>query len=502
MEDDGVDLPQRLQLVMRDGGAFEAIEFEGRSHTWSEIAVFTGRLAGLLETAGCAPEGAVAVVLRNRPTGVAALISVLATRRCAVLINPIQPVRALCMDIGRLRPAVIVADAADWTEELESAARDIGAAGIRIFGETGFDVSAVAGLERIGLGPRYEAPPGAAVVVPTSGTTGPPKRIPLSWARLASQVPEESRPLRQGRGVIVANPLVTITGLNLLLAAVARPLLLVLMERLDVRRWADLVERHKPKTGGLPPAGMRMLLDAEVPREKLASLESWVTGSAPLDATLADLFEETYAIPVLSNYGATEFGGAVTRWSVEEHRIFGKAKRGSSGRPVNGFQLRVVGPKSGEPMPPGEQGLLEVHIPANHTAGPEGWTRTTDLARVDQDGFLFLDGRCDDVIIRGGFKVPLAELEAALKEHSGVSDAAAVGLDDERLGQVPAAMVVPARAEAPPTEADLVVWVRERLPPYMTPVRILVSDALPLNPSLKVSRPRLRELLTDPGPEA
>jgi acyl-CoA synthetase (AMP-forming)/AMP-acid ligase II len=127
--------------------------------------------------------------------------------------------------------------------------------------------------------------------------------------------------------------------------------------------------------------------------------------------------------------------------------------------------------------------------------GGEGWVRTTDLARLDAEGFLFLEGRADDAILRGGFKIAPGEVARALERHPAVREAAVVGLPDPRLGEVPAAAVELEPGAEAPGEEELLAFARERLAGYQVPVRIRVVQALPRTPSLKVSRPAVRELL-------
>jgi len=267
------------------------------------------------------------------------------------------------------------------------------------------------------------------------------------------------------------------------------------MERLDVHKWADLIETHKPRRAGLPPAGMQMLLDARIDRKKFSSLESWHTGAAPVPPELVENLEAAYGIPVIVTYGATEFGQAA-QWTIDMRKTFGRAKRGSSGRAIPGVELQVVDPATGAALPAGETGILEVHVPGRSNPHADYWTRTSDLAHMDVDGFLFIDGRADDVIIRGGFKVPLFELETIIKRHPAVVNCAAIGLPDTRLGQVPGVVIV-LRDEfvGKIVEAELVAWIREQAPPYYVPVRLRFADSLPLNPSMKVSRSDLVGML-------
>jgi acyl-CoA synthetase (AMP-forming)/AMP-acid ligase II len=125
---------------------------------------------------------------------------------------------------------------------------------------------------------------------------------------------------------------------------------------------------------------------------------------------------------------------------------------------------------------------------------PAGWVPTNDLTRIDEDGFVWILGRSDDVIIRGGFKVSLPDVEAALLEHPEVLDACVVGLPDDRLGEVPAALVVTDGAE-PPREDELIDAVRDRLPAYMAPALVSLRDEMPLNSMLKKDRRLITSLL-------
>lgn len=487
----------RLRYVLDTAASDDAMAFDGAWISWGRFAAAAHIVEQVLASAGIGSGVPVAIVLRNRPASVAGFLGLLAHGRTAVLISPIQPSASMARDVENFRPAVLVAETQDWTDALKAAARSVGAMGVELVTD-GADWRArpVDGLGAVHAGTHYEAATGAAIVVPTSGTTGPPKRIALSWARLEDHLPREAREIApdKRRAIIIAAPLVTITGLIPFLTWATRPLKLALMERLDVAAWARLVHAHKPKLGGLPPAAMRMMLDADIPPEQLSSLEGWYTGSAPLDPALAEAFERRFNLPVLSAYGATEFGGAVAGWTLEDHRRFAAAKRGSTGRVSPGCALRVVDPDTHAVLPPSSSGLLEVSSPKAAVPSVDGWVRTNDLARIDEDGFLFIEGRADDVIIRGGFKVPLFEIEAVLREHPAVTQAAGLGLPHERLGQIPAVAVTLAPSAAPPSEADLIAWCRARLAPYKVPLVVKAVDELPLNASMKISRPLLREI--------
>jgi len=220
-------------------------------------------------------------------------------------------------------------------------------------------------------------------------------------------------------------------------------------------------------------------------------MEAWITGSARVDPDLQLEFEETFGVPVLVLYGATEFGGAVAAWTLEDHRKWMATKRGSVGRAHDDVELRTVDPETGSPLEPGQTGLLEALIDSRRA---EGWFRTNDLAHIDEDGFIFIEGRFDDVIIRGGFKVSLGELERLFESHPDVTLAAAVALPDPRLGEVPG-VGVRVREDAQVTTSKLLVWARERTAPYKIPTVLEIVDDFVYGPSYKVDRVELRDRL-------
>ena len=170
------------------------------------------------------------------------------------------------------------------------------------------------------------------------------------------------------------------------------------------------------------------------------------------------------------------------------HQEFGAAKRGSAGRARPGVSFRITG-EGGHPLPTGEPGILQAMVPR---VGPD-WITTTDLASLDEDGFLFLHGRADGAVNRGGFKILPETIACVLRAHPDVADAAVIGIPDPRLGAVPVA-VVEARGGNTPNEGQLLAFCRSQLLTYQIPTRILVVPTLPRNASMKISIPAIRAM--------
>jgi acyl-CoA synthetase (AMP-forming)/AMP-acid ligase II len=227
-----------------------------------------------------------------------------------------------------------------------------------------------------------------------------------------------------------------------------------------------------------------------VPEKDLASLDFLISASGPLDPETRDEFEARYGIPVKLAYGATEFAGSLCAWTPEMDREFGVAKRDSVGRALPDTRLRIVDPETGAELRTGERGLLEAKI----AAISDDWIRTTDIASIDEDGFVTLHGRADGAINRGGFKVLPETVRRVLISHPAVRDACVVGVPDARLGQVPFAAVEAVPGGPVPSDDELKDLVRQSLPVYNVPVAFAVVDELPRNPALKVSLPAVAAL--------
>jgi acyl-CoA synthetase (AMP-forming)/AMP-acid ligase II len=286
-------------------------------------------------------------------------------------------------------------------------------------------------------------------------------------------------------------PLFHASGTFSLLLSVFEGRPVVVFEKFKVAALRDALQRYPVRFLSMPPAVLRMVLDSALTREDLKTIIAVRAGTAPLDPQVQAEFEERFGVPVLTTYGATEFMGALARWTIADHQAFAAAKRGSVGRISPGVDLRIIDPETDAPAAADGAGLIEVR---GSRVGSKDWIRTNDLGRLDADGFLWIVGRADDAIIRGGFKVLANEVAKVLCQHGGVSEAAVIGLADKRLGEVPVAAVEPREGVTPPTPEELTEFVRARLAPYQVPAEILVVPKLPRTVSLKISRPDVRAL--------
>jgi long-chain acyl-CoA synthetase len=351
-----------------------------------------------------------------------------------------------------------------------------------------------------------------AIIQFTSGTTGRPKAVPLRHDTVGDLLDTVIRSLRGGRSDATHDrtPMPNIVPMSLSLWAGIYQVLfafrlgapVVLMREFAPAEFARLVREHDIKSSVLPPAALVMLMqDPDI--TSLAPLRYVRSVSAPLSPAQARRFHERFGIAILNGYGQTELGGEAIGWTAEDWKTYGVEKLGAVGRPHAAFELRVRG---SEGALVGADDIGELEIRSSSALPPEdatmegrvtddGWLRTGDLARIDHDGFVWIEGRVSAMINRGGLKVFPDEVEEQLRGYDPVDDVAVVGTPDERLGEVPWAFVVSKPGHSVDADA-LRDWCRARMAPYKIPVGVTVVDTLPRNEIGKVLR---NELVASPG---
>ena len=473
-------------------GEQPCIEFEGRWYSGADITGYADTIAAVLRVAGV-PDGApVGLVVRNRLPHAAAIIGFLAAGRPVSMIYSFQSPEAIGCDVEKLNLSAVIADHEDWTDEVIAAAKRTGSAGVAISSKQPL-VAAVEGLEHRDGGRQHaEVEPGVALQILTSGTTGPPKRQDIKTSVLERTVFSVTSGEKAAPGAPPEFAYWQFGGIGVcqLVAGVHNARRIVMLERFTVDGFVNAIKTHRIKRSGVQPAVVRMLLDADVPKDDLASLEFLISASGPLDPETRDEFEKHFDIPIRLAYGATEFAGSLCAWTPADIENFGDSKRNSVGRPLPDTQVRVVDPDTGAELPTGEQGLLEARVAP---ISPD-WIRTTDIASMDTDGFVTLHGRADGAINRGGFKIVPETVRRVLISHPAVRDACVVGVPDTRLGQVPFAAIEATPGMPAPSSDELKALVRQALPVYNVPVDFAVVDELPRNPALKVSLPAVAAL--------
>lgn len=454
---------------------------------WSDALSRIAAIEDGLSRAGIDPGATVAVMGRNDIASGLALVGVLVSGRCAAIVNPfslapavLEAARAYMPDVILLAEDDPMIEATSWEDSTLVMMAD------------GQLISK--GRQRsslLGSGAGHKR---TGIVISTSGTTGVPKPFHLP-VEVLSRAMREIEAIHAGFGdrrmpdeswpaLIQYSPLSHIGGALTVLRAMAQGRATVMLGKFDAELWAETVERCRPFTTGLPPSMMRMVVRAKIDASRLKSLVSVWSGTAPLRSEDRQAFADHYGLPVLGNYGATEFCGAIAAWSLEGHHKYFASRPNAVGRIDPAVAQARVRNTDGELIQQQDAvGVLEFKV------GRIGdrWIKTSDLGMVDAKGFLTLQGRADDSIIRGGFKLSPKAIADTLRQHPEVRDAAVVGIADERLGHVPVA-VVELTENASVSDADLKEYVRARLPAYFVPTQVRSLEHLPRNAAMKLDR--------------
>ncbi|NIJ24941.1 acyl-CoA synthetase (AMP-forming)/AMP-acid ligase II [Sphingomonas japonica] len=283
---------------------------------------------------------------------------------------------------------------------------------------------------------------------------------------------------------------------------------IVLMRKWDTVEAFKLIEKERINaTGGVPTIAWQLLEHPDRGKYDLSSLENISYGGAPSAPELVRrIYQEFGALPG-NGWGMTETMATVTSHQGEDYLN----RPDSCGPPVPVAELKVMSPDGAQAIPVGEVGELWAKGPmivkgywnkpeATAATFIDGWVRTGDLARLDEEGFCYIVDRAKDIIIRGGENIYSIEVENVLYAHSAVTDAALVGIPHRILGEEPAA-VVHLCSGCSATEAELQAWVGKHLAGFKVPVAIrFVGDVLPRNANGKILKQELRALFAEPAP--
>ncbi|WP_329114889.1 acyl-CoA synthetase [Streptomyces sp. NBC_01465] len=344
------------------------------------------------------------------------------------------------------------------------------------------------------------SPDDLCIIMYTSGTTGRPKGAMLTHANLTWNAVNVlvDHDLTSDERALVSAPLFHTAGLNML----ALPVLLkggtcVLTETFDPGESLGLVERHRITfMFGVPAMYARIAAHPDWPGADLSSLHLLTCGGSPVPTPLIETYQKR-GLTFLQGYGMTEASPGVLFLDAE-HAV---SKAGSAGVPHFFSDTRVVGPDLRDAAP-GESGEVLVrgpHVMGGYWELPEesaaafsdGWFRTGDVARVDEDGYVTVVDRLKDMIISGGENIYPAEVESALLAHPAVAECAVIGVPDDRWGEVGRAVIVAVDGTAPDPE-QVLASLAGRLAPYKIPKSLVVAAELPRTASGKLRKDRLR----------
>lgn len=478
-----------------------AVIHESEHFTYEWLWEQARRYASVLRANGVRPGDRVALLLVDTPQFPVAYFGALAAGAVVIPLNALSTASEIdhvLTDADAqflVCAASLVAQAAEVAERFGTVLFTIGQGPV---GTVDLE-NAARGTEPID-GAVPQNPDDIAVVFYTSGTTGTPKGVMLTHRNILYNVEKmvtDPYAFSSDDVLLGCLPLAHSFGqICVMLTGFRAGISIVMMSRFSERVALALMTEHRCTVFMGVPTMYVKLLDAVAKGEQVPRLDRVYSGGSALPATIREDFRTVFGCPVYEGYGATE-----TSCSVAYHYPGLPFRPGTVGVPINDITVGIARPNADriDLLPVGEVGEIVVCGPtvmAGYLGLPDltaeavvdGWFRTGDLGRLDDDGYLSVVGRKKDLILRGGYNVYPREIEEILLGHPAVGEVAVIGVPHLALGEEVWAIVVPARPEDVTAGADeaIIEWGKQHLAAYKYPRRVEFTDALPTGASGKV----------------
>jgi long-chain acyl-CoA synthetase len=474
-----------------------AIKRDERELTYADLDAATAQVAGLLRAKGVQPGDRVGIMLPNVEYFAIVYYGALRAGAAVVPMNVLLKEREVAFYLGDSDARMLFA----WHQFADAAHRGAEEADADVvLVEPGDCETLLASCEPV---TEVAARDGrdTAVILYTSGTTGTPKGAELTHDNLVrnAEVSVDLFGLDERTVMLGALPLFhafgQTCGLN---ATIAVGGTLTLIPRFDGAKALDVIRRDGVTVfEGVPTMYSAMLHDPSAADADTSTLERCVSGGAAMPVELMRAFEARFGCQVLEGYGLSETS-PVASFNPRD----GVRKPGTIGLPLDGIEMRVVDLEGNE-VPQGEVGEIAIrghNIMKGYWRRPDataevidsdGWFRTGDMGRVDEDGYFSIVDRKKELVIRGGYNVYPREIEEVLYEHPDVREAAVIGVPHDELGEeVAAAVALKAGAATGPNE--LRDFVKDRVAAYKYPRRVWLVDELPKGPTGKILKREIR----------
>ncbi|MGX7952882.1 class I adenylate-forming enzyme family protein [Tsuneonella sp. HG249] len=518
-----------LMLLARMHGERTAFIYEDERVTYAALHRAVARLAQELRARGIAKGDRVALAMRNLPEWPVAFFACVTIGAICVPLNAWWTGHELSYGLADSGTKLLICDDERW-ERIRPHLTDIPALEhvlvTRAAGELAPPAERLEDV--IGAPPTWSELPDAeipeetiaadddATIFYTSGTTGHPKGALGTHRNLVTNIFSSGygasvAAMRRGdeppqpvhKTMLTVIPLFHVTACSAgLMGTIAAGNTMIFMRRWEPVKAFEIIEREKVNaTGGVPTIAWQLIEHPDRDKYDLSSLEAIAYGGAPSAPELVRKIREVFGALPGNGWGMTETMATVTGISSEDYLN----NPTSCGPPVAVADLKIMNEDGTEEMPVGEVGELYARGPmvvkgywnrpeATAETFIDGWVRTGDLAKLDNEGCCYIVDRAKDMILRGGENIYSSEVENVLYDHPAVTDAALIGIPHQQLGEEPAAVVHLAPGTSA-TEAELQAFLAERLAKFKVPVRILFSEeTLPRNANGKILKKDLKAL--------
>lgn len=498
-----LNLPQYLKLKAEQFGKRPFLcDFGARNfYTYRDMEQVTDRLAGALHAREIRPGDRVALLHPNHSDFILGYIAVINAGAVAVPINPVYTANEVLFILEDSGACCLITTNAfePMLAEIKRQAAQLKDIVIKRDGQSLLQALEMRAKKMKPVVDRDRAPDDPAFIFYTSGTTGRPKGVVLTHRNLifGGANTAQNYGLRETDVTIACLPLVHIfANASPVFGSLNSGGSIIVMPRFQTEVIFEAIDQYKVTWfPGVPTMFGYLLEGFDAKPRNVSSLRMGLSGGASLAVEHLKRFEKAFQAIVLEVYGLTESTGLVTA-----NPVYGVRKTGSIGVNVSGVSVRLVD-SDGRDTPEGEVGQLIFRGP-NATPGywqrPEltaaciqnGWVFTGDLARRDADGYYYIVGRIDELIISGGHNIYPREIEEVLYRHADIIEAAVIGVQDQHLGKVPKACIVLKSGSSLRAEAVL-EFCRVHLAAYKIPRQIEIMQELPKNPTGKILKKAL-----------
>ena len=492
-----------------------------KKYTYRELLNNAGKIANALHELGIRKGDAVGIMSGNCPEFLFCVLGILETGATVVPINPLlkEPdVTHIVREAGHIK--AIFAHKANYRTIKKTRKQAEVKNVILLAAEEAKDETIT--LEDFMIGKAAKAPevdidPGndIAALLFTGGTTGLPKGVMLTHNNLVSDILQiiyntlgdstvEELEANVGTGInLSVLPLCHSFGFTVVLLFLATAFMLVMFSSFDPVEILEAIEHYKIELFVGVPVMFQMIVNCpDFTERDLSSLEGASSGSAPLAPDLAKKWEQVVGTKVFQGYGLTETSPATHGSASWMPGI----KPESIGMPVIDTDAKIINPDTLEELPTNEIGELLIKGPqvmkgywkkpeATAATFVDDWLRTGDLARIDENGYFYIEGRTKDMVKYKGYKVMPREVEEKLMEHPAILEAGVVGIPDPNIGETIKAFIVLREnyRDKGITERDIIEWAKEKMAGYKYPRHVEFLRFLPRTTIGKIFRRKLRE---------
>lgn len=508
-----------LSLPAAMFGEQEILVFGEHRATYEELLGRVRRLASAFSARGVGSGDRIGVLATNSHRYVECYYAAAMAGATFVPLNYRAKLHELEHMIGKAEPKILLfeeryRETLDKLNDLPGAMKRISLGSAASSGEEAFEDVLASGADEFEDAEVEESD--TSILMYTSGTTSLPKGVLLTFGDFTAYV-VGTVDMADGepRGAALnCVPLYHIAGATNIMTSIWTGRKLVLLPQFEPGAWLETVQREKITHAFVVPTMMKKILDhPDFGSFDLSSLTNLSYGGAPMPLPVIRRALESFpkTVGFVNAFGQTETTSTLTVLGPDDHRLTGDAaadelvlrRLSSIGRPLPDVEVKVVD-EAGTSLGPNETGEILVRTPrvmkgyAGNVDGgartdDDGYLHTRDLGFIDDEGYVFLVGRADDMIIRGGENIAPAEVEGVLQTHPAVDEVAVLGLANEEWGQIVAAAVVLRSGESAAPE-DFSEYCRTRLATFKKPERVHILEELPRNPLGKILRNDLRKL--------